>query len=359
MAFLEVRGVSKSFEGANVLSGVSFGLEQGGILCILGPSGCGKTTLLRIIAGLERPDSGAVLLNGRDITGMEPHRRRFGMMFQDFALFPHLNVYGNIAFGLKMQGRSRGDIMERTKEMLGLVGLEDYEKRIVSELSGGERQRVALARSLAPFPQLLLLDEPMGFLDRVLRERLLADLKSILKRIGMTTIFVSHDQGEAFAVADIVAVLDRGRIEQSGTPEDLCLHPASPRVARFLGLVNLMEGSVKDRGVLETPLGLLCLDTNGHAPGSAVTVLIRPDAARISAKGKLSPDEIGVNGIVKDRVFRGRTHCIELGIPSGETLVFELPPGAGMPGPGQAAVLALSTAFMTVMPVSPDSTPHS
>ncbi|MFY9397351.1 MAG: ABC transporter ATP-binding protein, partial [Desulfomonilia bacterium] len=241
-----MRNITKSFGPANVLRQVSLSLERGTILCILGPSGSGKTTLLRIIAGLEEPDKGEILCQGRNLLLTRPHLRRFGMMFQDFALFPHLRISENIAFGLKMLGLPRGEIRKRVEEMLSLVGLEGFGSRRVSELSGGERQRVALARSLAPYPLLLLLDEPVGSLDRGLRERLLKDLRDILRRVGMTTIMVTHDQAEAFAVSDLIAVLDEGRIVQTGTPEELYRSPATPGIARFLGLGNLVQARVQD-----------------------------------------------------------------------------------------------------------------
>ena len=219
-----------------VLHNVTLSLESRHILCLLGPSGCGKTTLLRIIAGLERPDRGKVLFDGTDMARIPPHRRRFGMMFQEFALFPHKNVFENVAFGLRMQKLPREEISRRTGEMLALVGLDGFGRRGVHTLSGGERQRVALARSLAPSPRLLMLDEPLGSLDRPLRERLLPELRQILKEIGITAIFVTHDHAEAFAMADVIAVFDKGRIEQMDTPENLRKSPANRTVADFLGV---------------------------------------------------------------------------------------------------------------------------
>jgi len=267
MAFLEIKGIFKSFGSTPVLRGVSLAMEETQILCILGPSGSGKTTLLRVIAGLEHPEQGSVLFKGRDLRNTRPHLRRFGMMFQEYALFPHLDVSGNIAFGLHMLGLSRSEIAKRTGEMLSLVGLQGLSGRNVSELSGGERQRVALARSLAPYPRLLLLDEPLGSLDRGLREKLLGDLRKILRRIGMTTIVVTHDQAEAFAIADTIAVMDQGEIAQMDTPENLYRQPANPEVARFLGLVNLVRGRVETGSSIATPLGLLHVPAHGHERG--------------------------------------------------------------------------------------------
>jgi len=343
MDFLEARNLSKSFGSQRVLHRVSFTLEQGNILCILGPSGSGKTTLLRIIAGLETPDDGSVLLRGRDLRHTPPHLRRFGMMFQEFALFPHLDVSGNIAFGLHMRKFSRAEAAKRTAEMLSLVGLEGFGARRIGELSGGERQRVALARSLAPYPVLLLLDEPLGSLDRALREKLLFDLREILRRIGMTTIFVTHDQAEAFAVSDTIAVMDRGGIVQMDTPENLYRNPASPEVARFLGLSNLIDGRVESASSVATALGSLIAPAQGLAAGERVTVLIRPDSARII--GEDEKPALGmsiIEGTVQDCLFRGKNYHIELKVQGGQTLVFEVPIEAGSPEIGRAVRLAVA-----------------
>ena len=351
MAFLQVSCISKAFGGVPVLRGVSLALEEARILCILGPTGSGKTTLLRIIAGLERPDQGAVLFKGRDLRNTRPHLRRFGMMFQEYALFPHLDVSGNIAFGLHMLGIPRSEVVRRTGEMLSLVGLEDLSRRNVSELSGGERQRVALARSLAPYPRLLLLDEPLGSLDRGLREKLLLDLREILRRIGMTTIVVTHDQAEAFAIADTIAVMDRGEIAQMDTPENLYRHPANPDVARFLGLANLVQGRVETGSSIATPLGLLHVPAHGHERGEAVTVLIRPDAAVICRGDEQVPQGMSmVEGNVHDCLFKGRSYHVEVRIPGPQALFFDLPQNSPAPRVGDRVKLLLSPGAITVMP---------
>ncbi|HPW69806.1 MAG TPA: ABC transporter ATP-binding protein [Deltaproteobacteria bacterium] len=351
MAFLQVKGVSKSFGGTPVLREVSLALEEARILCILGPSGSGKTTLLRVIAGLEPPEQGSVLFKGRDLRDTRPHLRRFGMMFQEYALFPHLDVSDNIAFGLHMLGLSRSEIAERTGEMLSLVGLQGLSRRNVSELSGGERQRVALARSLAPYPRLLLLDEPLGSLDRGLREKLLLDLRGILRRIGMATIVVTHDQAEAFAIADTIAVMDRGEIAQMDTPENLYRHPANADVARFLGLVNLVQGRVETGSTISTSQGLLHVLTEGHKKGDEVTVLIRPDAAVICRHNEpVPPGTSVVEGIVHDCLFKGRSYHVEVITTGSQALFFDLPQNTLAPSVGDRVRLLLSPGAITVMP---------
>ncbi|MFN8566897.1 MAG: ABC transporter ATP-binding protein [Kouleothrix sp.] len=226
-----MRNLYKSYGGAPALRGVSLALAPGSIVGLLGPSGCGKTTLLRLIAGLEQADSGSIAFDGRPIDDLPTHLRGFGLMFQDYALFPHHDVAGNVAFGLRMHNLPRAQITARVAEMLDLVGLAGYARRRVYELSGGERQRVALARSLAPSPRLLMLDEPLGALDRALRERLLDELRSILKRVGVTSVYVTHDQAEAFAVADWLVLMRAGQVAQQGLPEQVYRQPASQFVA--------------------------------------------------------------------------------------------------------------------------------
>lgn len=236
MPSLEVRSLSKTFGPIRAVDDVSFSLDQGEIVALLGPSGSGKSTLLSLIAGLETPDSGDVLWDGESLATVPPHRRGFGLMFQDYALFPHKNVTQNVGFGLQMQGIGRADIAAGVRWALDLVGLAGFEQRDVNTLSGGEQQRVALARSLAPRPRLLMLDEPIGALDRNLRDRLLAELPDLLGRLNQTALYVTHDQEEAFALADRVLILQAGKVVQAGTPSEIHSHPASPFVAEFLGL---------------------------------------------------------------------------------------------------------------------------
>lgn len=347
MSFIEVHNVSKSFEGTPVLRDIGFGVENGIILCLLGPSGCGKTTLLRIIAGLETPDAGRVLCEGQDLRGVPIHRRRFGLMFQDYALFPHKDVFGNIAFGLRMQGLPLAQVQARVAEMLELVGLAGFETRDVNELSGGERQRVALARSLAPNPRLLMLDEPLGSLDRALRERLMNELRAILKSVGVTAIYVTHDQQEAFAIADRVIVMEEGRKVQEDIPEGIYRHPVTPFVARFLGMTNLLPGTVIASGaelVVETSLGRLHVDAQGLLSpeiSSQVTVLVRPEAAEQVSETSSAEAVNLVEGEVWARSFRGdRCHVIVRHAVAGD-LTLSFGGGDRLPLPGMSIRLSL------------------
>ena len=350
---LEVRDAHKFYDGTPALRGVSLSVDAGAIVCLLGPSGCGKTTLLRVIAGLEHPDAGQVCFAGAPVDDVPIHRRGFGLMFQDYALFPHRDVAGNVAFGLRMQRRPREQIAARVAEMLDLVGLAGYERRRVYELSGGERQRVALARSLAPSPRLLMLDEPLGALDRALRERLLDDLRAILKRVGVTSIYVTHDQAEAFAIADWLVLMSAGRIEQQGPPEQVYLHPATTFAARFLGLSNLVEGRVAaaDGAVLDTPIGPLQVGDPGARlrPGDRVTLVIRPEAAELAAPEVDGRTNV-VMGEVAQRSFRGSRTRLTIRHASGRELEFELD-GAALPEIGQPVALALRPEAISLLNV--------
>lgn len=233
---IEFASVSKSFGGPAVVNGVSLALAAGELLAILGPSGCGKTTLLRIAGGYEPPDSGVVRISGHDVTHLPPEARNVGMVFQSYALFPHMTVFDNVQFGLRMRGMGKEERRKRVQYMLELVGLVGLDKRKPAELSGGQQQRVAVARALVIEPAALLLDEPLANLDRNVRLRMRDELRSLQRRLGITTILVTHDQEEALSMADRIAVMDAGRVEQTGRPLDFCLHPASPFVSRFFGM---------------------------------------------------------------------------------------------------------------------------
>lgn len=296
---LTLNNIHKSYEGKPLLKGISLEVAEGETICLLGPSGSGKTTLLRIIAGLENAEAGEVRWKGDEFSSVPPHKRNFGLIFQDYALFPHLNVFDNVSFGLKMQKMGREEITLRVMESLKQVDLLNFESRRVTDLSGGEQQRVALARALAPRPRLLLFDEPLGALDRKLREYLLAELRSILQESGVPAIYVTHDQEEAFTLADRVLLLHDGEIVQRGTPADVYVHPISGWVAEFLGAGNVIRGKMLKDGLVETILGTMDLPiARDQAEGKSVSLLIHPRDVRI---GDLSSP---LRGTVKDVVFQ-------------------------------------------------------
>lgn len=355
MPALEVVDVGKSFGGLPALHAVSFGVPSGEIVCLLGPSGCGKTTLLRIIAGLDTPDKGQVLWEGQDIGQVPPYQRGFGLMFQDFALFPHKNVFDNVAFGLRMRREPPGsiraqEVAERVSEALAMVGLRGFEDRRVYELSGGEAQRVALARSLAPRPRLLMLDEPLGSLDRAMRERLMAELRGILTQVGVTTLYVTHDQAEAFAVADRAVIMNAGRMEQIGPPEGIYRRPATGFVAHFLGMTNLAEGSVRAVGEVDSAWGRLTADTGAMPPGTPVRVLIRSEAADLLA-GDRPPHMASIRGRLVSRSFRGGRYQVQVQPQAGPSLTFELTSVAPFAvQPGDEVTLVLDPAGVVVLP---------
>jgi spermidine/putrescine transport system ATP-binding protein len=274
---LEVRGIEKSYEGKPLLHDISFRVQPDETVCLLGPSGSGKSTLLLIIAGLEQAEAGSILWDGGDLTSVPPHLRDFGLVFQDYALFPHLDVFDNVAFGLRMKRWAPEEIRQRAAAVLGLVDLASFEHRRVTDLSGGEQQRVALARALAPRPRLLMFDEPLGALDRALREQLLEQLRQILHETRLSAIYVTHDQAEASLIADRVMLLHDGRIVRQGTIADVWAHPGSGWAAEFLGAGKVVDGTVLDRqSHVETPYGVLTVKCmHGHAPGQRIKLLLR------------------------------------------------------------------------------------
>ncbi|MFD5571924.1 ABC transporter ATP-binding protein [Streptomyces cadmiisoli] len=300
---LSLEGATVRFGGRAVLDGVDLGVAEHEVVCVLGPSGSGKSTLLRAVAGLQPLDAGRVRLDGSDQSGVPAHRRGVGLMFQDHQLFPQRDVGGNVAFGLRMHGASRAEQDQRVRELLGLVGLPDAARRAVAALSGGEQQRVALARALAPRPRLLMLDEPLGQLDRSLRERLVVELRELFGRLGTTVLAVTHDQGEAFALADRVVVMRDGRIAQTGTPLQVWQRPADEFVARFLGFDNVVEATVSGQAAA-TPWGKLPVP-EGAAQGTR-TVLVRPAGVR------LVPADAGLRCTVTGRTFKGTHVAVHL-----------------------------------------------
>jgi len=300
---LELRNIQKTYEGQPLLHGISFTVTSGETVCLLGPSGSGKSTLLRIIAGLESAEQGDIFWDGENIAHVPVHQRNFGLMFQDYALFPHKSVRENIAFGLEMQKLPRAEVERRVDAALRQVNLVGFESRRVTDLSGGEQQRVALARALAPDPHLLMFDEPLGALDRTLREHLSAELREILRKSGVPAIYVTHDQEEAFTIADTVMLLHDGRIVQSGSPDEVYSRPANSWVAEFLGLGNLLTGVVSRREaaqIVKTGAGTFSLKcSHAHSEGEQVHVLVRP--AGVVLGGEITGESF--HGTVMDILF--------------------------------------------------------
>ncbi len=322
--FLQTNNLVKRFDGAAAVDDVSLTIHKGEIFALLGSSGCGKSTLLRMLAGFEVPTSGSVVLNGVDIATFPPYERPINMMFQSYALFPHLNVWDNVAFGLKREAMPKAEIKTRVEEMLNLVQMESFAKRKPHQLSGGQQQRVALARSLAKKPQLLLLDEPLGALDKQLRERTQFELVNILESVGVTCVMVTHDQDEAMAMASRIAVMSHGRVLQIGTPKEIYEHPNCRFVADFIGNVNLLEGEVTvdeaNRCEVTTPYGVVSV---GHgisgAAGMAVAVAVRPEKIHIS---KTRPD-VSVNlfnGKVREIAYFGSYNTFIVEMAGGRTV---------------------------------------
>ena len=339
---LGVNQIHKMFGEVNAVAGVSFRVVPGEVMALLGPSGCGKSTVLAVIAGLEHPDTGEISWDGKSLRDVPPHERGFGLMFQDYALFPHMNVFENIAYGLRMKRWPDDRLRKRVDEMLELVSLPGFGNRDVNTLSGGEQQRVALARSLGPEPRLLMLDEPLGSLDRNLRERLVSDLRQILKNMRQTAIYVTHDQEEAFVLADRVAVMNAGRLEQLDTPQMIYTRPASIFVARFMGMTNLLEGVVRPTlggSVVETAVGEFPVD--GQFQGR-VTLLLRPDAVRPDGVGSLH-----LRGRLVGCSFRGGTCRATIEV-RGVSLIFDFLTGSPLPPAGEPVTLGFEPGALQV-----------
>ncbi len=313
-AFLALVGLTKQWAHTVTVGPITLDIERGEIVALLGPSGSGKTTLLRLLAGFETPDAGNIRVEGEEVTGLPPARRRFGMVFQHYALFPHLDVGENVAFGLPKEGA-----MGRVAAALALVDLAGFERRRVQELSGGQQQRVALARALAPEPRVLLLDEPLSNLDPGLRERTRRELRALIKRVGITTLFVTHEQDEAFDLGDRIAVLNRGRVEQVGTADALYEQPATLFVATFVGRANVL------RGAPARALGAV----NGHV------AVVRPERLRFGAPppgSPGSPASRGLTGIVQERRYTGAAAFFQIETDGGERLEVLAAPDAARVG---------------------------
>lgn len=312
---LILENLSVALGNVPVLHRINLQVNDGEIFCLLGPSGCGKSTLLRTIAGLETAGSGSILFNGMRQNTIPTSRRGFGLMFQNYALFPHMTVEDNVAFGLKMAGHTSHEIRQRLSDVLSWVGLTEYAGRNVRALSGGQQQRVALARSIAPNPRLLMLDEPLASLDASLSRQLLSELRQIINQLGLTAIYVTHNQQEAFAIADRIGIMNAGRIEQIGTAQELYQSPTTVFVARFLGFENIVPIERFDNGKAVTPLGMFSVKSGSDA------VLIHPDSIGLSDSG-LPGDIIGR---IVECQFQGQFYQLRVEVSDGSIFSFLLP----------------------------------
>lgn len=320
---LELKNIQKSFtEGEDVLKGISLTIGKGEFITLLGSSGCGKTTTLRIIAGLEMPDEGQVFLEGKDVTALEPEDRDVNTVFQNYALFPHMTVAENIGYGLKLKRVPKSEIKKRVREMLELVQLPGYEKRKPSELSGGQKQRVAIARALINNPRVLLLDEPLGALDLQLRRAMQAELKRLQKKLGITFIYITHDQEEAINMSDRIAVMNQGRFEQIGTPDEIYNHPKTSYVATFVGNANILEGTAEriegGKVLVHFDCGSAMVETEDKnlKPGEKVTLAIRSENILLDESAS-----IGMEAIVKEKSFAAGQLRVTLTLPGGKELI--------------------------------------
>ena len=353
MSFLALEGVRKAFGAAAVVRDFSLSVGRGEFVTFLGPSGCGKTTILRMIAGFETPTSGAIRIGGHDVTHLSASRRAIGMVFQAYALFPNMTVERNIGFGLKVAGKPAAEIAARVAEMLALIKLPDLARRYPHQLSGGQQQRVSLARALAPNPQILLLDEPLSALDARIRVSLREEIRALQRRLGVTTIFVTHDQEEALSVSDRIVVMNEGAIEQVGTPSDIYNRPKTRFVASFVGTLNMLEGVVADPESGEIRLGAATIfapaPIAGVAAGETRTVALRPEAMQLGARIE------GYNAlavVVEDVSFLGAV--VRLRIRLGDTVLhvdtFNVG-AAAPPRPGETVTVAFSRDDVIVVDV--------
>ncbi len=320
MAFLDVQNLTKTFGQTTVVKGVSFAFDKGEFISLLGPSGCGKTTILRMIAGFENPTSGSIEVDGQDITHLKPNQRQLGMVFQAYALFPNLNVGDNIGFGLKIAGMGTEERRARVDEMLRLIGLPGFEKRYPYEMSGGQQQRVALARAIAPRPRMLLLDEPLSALDAKIRVSLREEIRAIQLDLGITTVFVTHDQEEALSISDRIVVMNAGNIEQLGAPHEIYNKPATRFVATFVGQLNSLEATVLDPAAKTVSIDGQAV-TIPQLPATAaanasITLTLRPEVATIGAR---EGNDITLTGTIADVTFLGSV--IRLRIALGQNIL--------------------------------------
>ena len=354
-ARLVLEGITHRYGSVTALDDVSLAISEGELVTLLGPSGCGKTTLLRIIAGFVRPSEGRLLLQGHDVTRVPPHKRPVNMVFQRAALFPHLDVFENVAFGLRIEGAPKGDIQARVAEALRLVRLEGLERRRAHELSGGQLQRVALARALVNRPRVLLLDEPLAALDLRIRLEMEAELRRVHRETGATFVYVTHDQGEALALSDRIVVFDQGRVEQVGTPDEIYRRPATPFAARFVGDANVLAVSVVERNGTRATIDLAGLRLVAACeaelqPGPGWLV-VRPEVIRL---GAVAPGEL--HGVVRDVAFRGSGFACQLDVEGlAEPVKAELPTESATPPTlGSSVGIAWDPEAVCLLPRHPE-----
>ncbi|RYE11118.1 MAG: ABC transporter ATP-binding protein [Hyphomicrobiales bacterium] len=318
--FLRIDNITKTFKDNQVVKGVDLAFDKGEFVSLLGPSGCGKTTILRMIAGFEQPTTGSIIVDGKDITGLPPNRRKIGMVFQAYALFPNMNVADNIGFGLKITNTPRAEREARVEEMLKLIGLPGYGKRFPFELSGGQQQRVALARAIAPRPSMLLLDEPLSALDAKIRVSLREEIRAIQRELGITTVFVTHDQEEALSISDRIVVMNAGKVEQFGTPFEIYNRPTTRFAATFVGTLNTLEAQVVDgaakRVSIDGQVATIPALPAGLAAGSPIALTMRPEAVSL-ANGQHR--DIVLDGTVSEVSFLGSV--IRLKVKLGANVV--------------------------------------
>jgi putative spermidine/putrescine transport system ATP-binding protein len=359
--FVGVHGVAKTYGGSTVLEEVALEMRRGEFVALLGPSGCGKTTLLRIVAGLVAPDRGTVRIDGRDVTGLPAHRRNLGVVFQSYALFPHLSVAENVAFGLRVRGASGAERRNRVAECLALVRMEALADRSVRGLSGGQQQRVALARALAIRPDVLLLDEPLAALDRKLREAVQVELRQLLRRLGITSIFVTHDQDEALVLADRIGVMQAGRMIQLSTPAELYERPGSRFVLDFVGRSCLLAGRVASDGpdgvTIDTAYGPV-RSPRRFRPGTRVDVGLRPERLTLGMTDRAGTNHLTLG--VADRIFLGSRVLVTFDARAGDRLQAELDPPLERLQPGERVTVAWPVADTYVFPAGDaDTSPES
>ena len=327
MSQIELRNVNKTYGKNNcVIDNLNLRIPDGSFTVMVGPSGCGKSTTLRVVAGFIDPQGGSFLLDGEDMTKVPVHKRNFGLVFQSYALFPHLSVYDNVAFGLRMQSCPKGEIEGRVLEALRMVHLEQYADRRPHQLSGGQQQRVAIARAVVNKPLVLLLDEPFSALDYKLRRAMQLEIKRLQRRLGITFVFVTHDQEEAFAMSDRVVVMNQGRIEQIGTPQEIYEEPSNLYVARFVGEINILPArimSVPGEGIYIAEISgrrFTLRTSRSFAAGDRVNVLLRPEDIRVYAHDDERPEGPYLTGRIEETVYKGATVDISIALDSGETL---------------------------------------